>query len=234
MKSERRSTALLALLLIVPVPSLGVWASMMMWPGTALGKGIYIGGKVWLVLLPFIWRLVVDRRPISLSPVRQGGLRMGVVIGLAISAIIVAGYLLIGRDLIDAEHVRQEADQNGIGTWTMYLLGMLAWVFVNSVIEEYVYRWFMFEKFEVLTGGGIAVIASALCFTVHHVIALWEQFTDAPLIIVAGSLGVFIGGVVWSWMYLRYRSIWPGWVSHAIVDVAVFGVGADIIFWSAP
>ena len=43
-------------------------------------------------------------------------------------------------------------------------------------------------------------------------------------------LGVMIGGLVWSWMYMRYRSIWPGWVSHAIVDVAVFGVGAWVLF----
>jgi membrane protease YdiL (CAAX protease family) len=41
---------------------------------------------------------------------------------------------------------------------------------------------------------------------------------------------VFTGGAIWSWLYVRYRSIWPGYLSHAIVDVAVFAVGWWIIF----
>jgi membrane protease YdiL (CAAX protease family) len=41
---------------------------------------------------------------------------------------------------------------------------------------------------------------------------------------------VFIGGCVWSWCFLRFRSIWPGYVSHVIVDVAVFAVGYLILF----
>jgi uncharacterized protein len=46
---------------------------------------------------------------------------------------------------------------------------------------------------------------------------------------VLGSLGVFAGGAVWSHLYLRTRSIWPGYLSHALADVAVFAVGAQII-----
>ena len=45
-----------------------------------------------------------------------------------------------------------------------------------------------------------------------------------------GFRGIFIGGTVWSGLYLRYRSIWPGYASHAIVDVAVFGIGWWVIF----
>jgi len=77
-------------------------------------------------------------------------------------------------------------------------------------MEEYVWRWFVFRKFEVLLGGQLAVPAAALAFTAHHVIVLAAQFdwADRPL----GSCGVFIGGAAWSWLYLRYRSIWPGYV----------------------
>ena len=44
------------------------------------------------------------------------------------------------------------------------------------------------------------------------------------------TLGVFLGGCAWSWLYLRYRSIWPGYISHIIADIAVFGVGWMILF----
>ena len=71
-------------------------------------------------------------------------------------------------------------------------------------MEEYVWRWFVFRKFEVLLGGKLAVPAAALAFTAHHVIVLAAQF-DWP-IAVLGSCGVFIGGAAWSWLYLRYGS----------------------------
>ena len=74
----------------------------------------------------------------------------------------------------------------------------------------------------------ISVGGSALAFTIHHVFALKAQFGWSVTLIA--SLGIFIGGGVWSWMYARYRSIWPGYVSHAIVDVAVFAIGWMLIF----
>ena len=38
------------------------------------------------------------------------------------------------------------------------------------------------------------------------------------------------GRASWGWLYLRHRSIWSGYVSHAIVDVAVFVIGYGLIF----
>jgi uncharacterized protein len=42
--------------------------------------------------------------------------------------------------------------------------------------------------------------------------------------------GVFAGGVIWSALYLRYRSIWPGYLSHALADLAIFAIGASLLF----
>jgi membrane protease YdiL (CAAX protease family) len=72
------------------------------------------------------------------------------------------------------------------------------------------------------------VVAAALAFTAHHVIALAAQFNWGVTLL--GSLGVFSGGAAWSWLYLRYRSIWPGYISHAMVDVAIFVIGYGLIF----
>jgi membrane protease YdiL (CAAX protease family) len=27
-----------------------------------------------------------------------------------------------------------------------------------------------------------------------------------------------VGGVLWAWMTLRYRSLWPAWLSHTVMD----------------
>ncbi|NNF43567.1 MAG: CPBP family intramembrane metalloprotease [Phycisphaerales bacterium] len=219
-------SALVALLLLVPAPSIGVIAAMIVWPGDA-GVAVFAAAKVWMIALPLVWWVAIDRRRPSLSPARMGGFRLGIGLGLLISGLIFLAFALAGPRLIDAEHVRAMAQQNGIGTPTRYLLAAVYWICVNSVLEEYVYRWFIFRKLEVLMPARLAVVGSAVCFTVHHVIALKVQF-DWPVTVI-GSVGVFAGGAIWSWLYARYQSIWPAYVSHAIVDVAVFAVGWRII-----
>jgi uncharacterized protein len=229
MKESWRS-ALVALLLLVPVPSLGVFFAMVFEPtrGTPLGQGLYFFSKIWILVLPIVWLKMVDRQPFSLSPVRRGGLLVGMMLGLIIGAAIIGGYLLFASKLIDASEMRGAADRNGIGTIGAYLGLVLYLTFVNSLLEEYVWRWFVFRKCELIVGGKLAVVLSALMFTLHHVIALAAQ-TNWTTTLIA-STGVFIGGCTWSWCYLRYRSIWPGYVSHLIVDAAVFVVGWWILF----
>jgi membrane protease YdiL (CAAX protease family) len=44
------------------------------------------------------------------------------------------------------------------------------------------------------------------------------------------SLGLFVGGVAFSWQYVRYRSIWIPYITHAMCDVVVFGIGYVLLF----
>jgi membrane protease YdiL (CAAX protease family) len=226
----RQRRALIALLVLVPAPSIGVFFAMVFEPtrGTALGQSIYAGSKLWILALPIIWLKLVDKAQLSLSPPRHGGLMTGAALGILIAAAIFMTYWLVGARWIDAAQVREAADRNGIGTPVNYFGLILYLALVNSLLEEYVWRWFVFRKCEIVMGSAAAVIASALFFTLHHVIALRAQ-TNWTITLLA-SLGIFIGGCAWSWCYRRYRSIWPGYVSHLIVDAAVFTIGWRLLF----
>ena len=198
---------------------------------TPTGKFIFAACKLWMALLPVVWLKFVDREPLSWSPPRFSGFRVGAVLGLAIAAVIFAAYgVALHLGVIHPEKIADRAAQTGLNHLSVYVSSAIWWVTVNSLMEEYVWRWFVFRKFEVLLGGKPAVIAAALAFTAHHVIVLAAQF-NWP-IVVLGSMGVFIGGAAWSWLYLRYRSVWPGYVSHAIVDAAIFIIGYWLIFGS--
>jgi len=218
----------LALLLMVPVPSLGVLVGMYLVPGTLLGQGLFFLAKAWIFLFPVAWRVVVDKERPSLSPARHGGFGLGAALGAGISVVIVAGYFLVGRRLIDASHLREIVGGIGLESPVVYLAGAAYWILVNSILEEYVWRWFVVSKLRDLCRAEAAVILSALAFTLHHIVAMWAYFGVAMVVIA--SLGIFIGGAAWSWCYVKYRSIWPGYLSHAIVDVAVFGLGYHILF----
>jgi len=223
-----RRRAILALALLVPAPSLGTLAAMSLFPGTALGKGLFAASKLWLAAFPAVWMMLVDRERFGLSPARKGGFLMGLASGLGLGLLVVLGWLAFGQGLLDRTAFAGKMREVGLGSLPMYLGGAAYWILVNSVLEEYVWRWFVFRKCVALVGPRAAALLSALFFTLHHFIAL-RAYCPLP-VAVAASIGVFSGGAVWSLLYARYRSVWPGYVSHAIVDLCVFGVGATMLF----
>ena len=220
--------SLIALLLLVPAPSLGAIFGMTLMPERALGKVLFFASKLWILFLPVFWRLVIDKEPLSISRPKHGGFKVAAVLGLAISVIIFAVYFTLGRMLIDPAMVRDMAAETGLSNVYAYIGGAAYWILINSVIEEYVWRWFVVEKCRDLMSSRAAIATSAFIFTVHHIFAMHIYFSW--LVVTAVSVGIFIGGAVWSWCYIRYRSIWPGYVSHAIVDLAVFVIGYLLIF----
>ena len=223
---------LIALALIAPVPSLAALFGLTA-PEGAWGVAVWIGSKAWLLLIPLIWQLKVERVPLSASLPRRGGMGLGAGLGLAIAGVIVGAYLLFGRAWIDPAVIRATLEPFGLTKPSVYLGAVAYWVLFNSLVEEYVFRWFLASRGEALFRGHRfatlgAVLLSAACFTGHHIVAMAAYFDWRVTLI--GSLGVFVGGAMWSALYLRYRSIWVPYVSHAIVDVAVFGIGAVLLF----
>ncbi|MGE3164015.1 MAG: lysostaphin resistance A-like protein [Planctomycetota bacterium] len=226
LEERDRQRAWLALALLVPAPSLGALFLLWIWPG-ALGSAIWGVSKVWLLAFPLLWWRFVDKQRWSASPVRNGGLRVGAASGVVIAGAIAVTYIGFGEALVDPARLRTMASKNGLDQPATYL-GLAVYLsFVNSLAEEYVWRWFVFTKCEKIMPRGAAVVAAGVFFMIHHTIALAAQFGWE--ITILGSVGTLIGGVAWSFLYLRYRSVWPGYVSHVLADLAVFAVGWDIL-----
>lgn len=223
-----RRRAILSLAVWIPAPSLGVLFGMIWFPGQTLGIAAFLLCKIWFFGLPAAWRLLVEREPLSLSPARRGGWGLGIGSGLLLGAIVFLLGAGPGGALIDPAFFRERLTAAGLGSPAAYLAGAAYWILVNSVLEEYAWRWFCYRQFETLLRPGVAAAASAAAFALHHFLAL-QVYLPLPAAAI-GTLGVGLGGWVWSLLYGRTRSIWPGYVSHALADVAVFWLGARILF----
>ena len=227
MNEKRR--ALLALVLLVPVPSFGTWMGMVAAEGP-VGQTLFVASKVWILLLPVMWIMLMDRQRPRVPRPAARGMPAAVATGSVIFVAIAVGYWWLGRQRIDVELMREQIHANGLTTPLLYLLGALYWCTVNSILEEYVWRWFVVTRCEVLMPRLAAVILSGLLFTAHHVIALNDLFFYDWQLTALGSVGVFIGGTTWSWLYLRYRNIWAAYVSHVFADVIIFAIGWKLLF----
>lgn len=223
---------LFATLLIVAVaPSIGSLAGLWIFTG-AIGSTIYAICKAVLYGVPTVvaWRSVtgIDVRMGVRAGMTPSGLLWGVVSGVVIGGGIVLLWFGWLDSILDTDRLLVVMKESGLERRSRYWL-FAAWLILgNSLLEEFVFRWFVDSR---LAGLGmkplIAIPLSALVFTIHHVIVL-AAFFDPPMVL-AGSLGVFIGGLLWSWSLRRWKSLVPGWISHALVDLAIALVGASML-----
>jgi uncharacterized protein len=226
-----RTSAVIALLFLAPVPTVGVVAALHAAPGTG-GRVVFATAKLWLLLFPAAWYLAIERGRPSWSPPARDGLRVGAAVGLAMAAAILAAYWGVLRVHVDPQPVRQAAAEMGIGSPVSYIAGAAAWILVNSLVEEVVWRWFVLKQLRALLPAALAILGSAALFTTHHAVAMTAYL--GPALLVLGSLAVLVAGACWSFLYLRYDSIWPGWISHVVADIAVFVIGWQLLFSRTP
>ncbi|NJO94186.1 MAG: CPBP family intramembrane metalloprotease [Hydrococcus sp. RM1_1_31] len=222
-----RQNTILPLFLIAIAASFGVVMSLHIAPGI-VGKIAYSLSHLWMWGLPLAWHIWVDRGTISLSRPKRVELLVGTILGLLMLGAILGAYWLFGQQWIDPLTVKSKAQQIGTNNVWIYLTGAIYFSFVNSLIEEYVWRWFVTGKCEKLLPKNGAIILAALLFTLHHIIGL-AAYVDWRTVFL-GSLGVFIGGAIWSWSYLTYRSIWSSYISHILADIAIAIVGWQLLF----
>lgn len=229
--SASTGRALVQLAIVIIAPSLGALSALWLWPGP-VGGGVYAACKAVLYGVP-LWVLWKRLGTVGLlcwpfsrasGTVVVTGLASGVLIGVGIW--LLWTYLLSSR--VDPSPLVDVMLENGMAN-PLKFWAFAAWLCLgNSLLEEVVFRWYVDTRLEKL-GLSIApvLLVSASIFTAHHVIVLGAYF-DWPMVAL-GSAGVFIGGVVWSLFRIRFSTVLPGWISHALVDVAVVVVGWSIL-----
>ncbi|MEG4575964.1 CPBP family intramembrane metalloprotease [Microcoleus sp. N3A4] len=222
-----RKTALLALTLLVPVASIGIIAGLYIAPG-GWGQTLSVLCQVWLLVFPIAWSVFVDRKKLSLSLPKRRELVAGAIWGIFMFAVIVGVYSFLGQHWIDPVVAKEKAQQLGINSANIYLIVEAYFVLVNSLIEEFTWRWFVCNKCQILIPGTGAIFLSSLFFTLHHIWVI-AAYSDWHAVLL-GSLAVFAAGIIWSQCYLTYRSLWSSYISHAIADFALAIIAWQILF----
>ena len=105
----------------------------------------------------------------------------GLLLGALFGAVVLGANALIGERWLDPEVLREVADSAGFGTPGAYLAIAAYIALVNSLLEEYVWRWFVYRKCEALWRPPVATVATACFFSVHHALAFnWRTARAFP------------------------------------------------------
>jgi membrane protease YdiL (CAAX protease family) len=198
-----------------------------------LQQATYVVGKCAQFALPVAFCLLVERRWPRWRRPRFAGLALGLAFGLAVAGGMLGLYYAEVRHWPALERapnlVRGKLREFGITTGGGYLLFAAFLVVAHSLLEEYYWRWFVFGRLRRQIPEMAALVLSSLAFMAHHVLVLnvflAGYFWTA---VVPFSLAIAVGGAVWAWLYARTDSVWSSWLSHLLVDAAIFVVGWDL------
>jgi membrane protease YdiL (CAAX protease family) len=230
----------LALAFALGFPSLLTWADFVLLArggGQAnlaqqlaygLGKGVQFA---WPLICVALWERRLPRP--ALPSLR--GLEMGVLFGLLVAGGIFGLYFGILRDTpifgATPERLRHKLEEFDLASPAGFALFAGFVIVPHSLLEEYYWRWFVFGQLRRRLTLPSAILHSSLGFMAHHVIVLAVFFPEQWFTAVLPfSLCLAVGGAVWAWLYERSGSLYAPWLSHLLIDAALFGVGYDLFF----
>jgi membrane protease YdiL (CAAX protease family) len=235
LSQKNRQLLVFALLVSMTLPTFITWLYFLVLvtdkdKPNGVQQAAYLTGKAAQFLLPVIVVWLLEKRLPRPQRPRFDGIALGAIFGVAVAAAI---FLLYYCWLADApilghtpQRVQEKVEQLGLNSPLRYGLLTAGYALVHSLFEEYYYRWFIFGYLRKLLPFAPAALVSGLAFMAHHVILLYVFLPQYFLIAALPfALCIALGGMCWAWLYERTATIYSAWVSHGIVDAAIFALG---------
>lgn len=184
---------------------------------------------VLLVFVPFILLYKVRKTTFTeeyqLKSVSFDELKVPLAVGVFIYVGTLVGYLIL-RSLIDPNLVVDGLKENGITAGNI-VLACLYLSFINSFLEEFFFRGFMFKEFSKITVTWGYIVSSAF-FSVYHVLVMFTLFDW--IMGVISIVGLFLVGLVLTYMNRTNKSIINSWIVHVFADLGVVTIGLYLFF----
>lgn len=204
--------------------------------GSSYQQIAYGAGKVLQFGFPVVWVWLWYRgkfRSLSFGQIDKRQLWYGIGFGLFVVASMFSIYFLmiapteIATKLI--EMVKEKVSGFGVDSFWKYLALGIFYALCHSFMEEYYWRWFVFDYLKKFVSVWTANILSSLGFMAHHVILLAFFFGwESPLTYLF-SASIAVGGMFWAWQYQQTGRLRSPWLSHMIVDAGIFALGYFLV-----
>ncbi len=224
-----------AVLAAMVLPTLTTWLYFVVLQDAAetVQQCVFTAGKLLQFGFPIVWVLAVRRERLRLRRPDFAGVAIGIGFGVLVCVFMWLTYeqwLKPGGWFNQTgETVYRKISGFGIDRPTKYVAMVIFYSLGHSFLEEYYYRWFIFGRLQRMVPLGAAVVISSLAFTAHHTIVLGIYFGWFSWMTILFSLAIAVGGAAWALIYQRSNSLLGPWLSHLLVDVAIFVIGYDMV-----
>lgn len=149
-------------------------------------------------------------------------LLISAVLGSAVYGFLVGGYLLLARFVDLTEMILVLTAQSGVSA-ANFLWVSLYISFINSFLEEFLFRGFAFLTLKEKAGRKFAYLFSAAVFAFYH-FGMIAGSVNIP-VWIAAMAGLFVAGCVLNWLNEKSGNIYVSWLVHMFANFGINTVG---------
>lgn len=189
-------------------------------PGYAVKSAIKLALFLLLPLLLSLWSKEVLY--LKLFRFQKNGFLTALGLGVGVYAVILGGYFLV-RPFFDFSGIAGKLTENAGVDADNFLFVALYISFVNSLLEEFFFRGFVFTNLKRLGSRSLAYWFSALAFALYHVAMMTGWFSPALFLLVMA--GLTIGGMLFNYLNERLNCVYVSWLVHMFANFAINTIG---------
>ena len=148
------------------------------------------------------------------------------VLGILLFMFLLGVYFIF-KGFLDIDAIRMDFISKYKITKDSLLLYGLYMSFVNSLLEEFFFRGFIFLNLKKIGYRRIGYLASSLLFAIYHIANFQNWFS--PLLYILAIAGLFIGGTIFNLLDDRDNTFFNSWFVHICADLAIVLIGYMIL-----
>ncbi len=148
-----------------------------------------------------------------------------VILGAGVFIAIIVAYIFMKQYLDSAQLVLEFQEKYKINTGNILYYSFYL-VFINSFLEEFFFRGFLFLNMKRLGFRNTAYAFSSLLFAVYH-IANFQNWLF-PAAFVFALIGLFVGGSIFNYLDEKQETFLNSWLVHICADLAIISIGLYI------
>ncbi len=147
---------------------------------------------------------------------------LGAVLGFIVFSIIIVAYIIMNK-YIDSDQLilefqeKYKINKGNLMSYSIYL------VFVNSFLEEFFFRGFIFLNIKKLGMKKTAYVFSSILFALYHIANFQNWFHVIMFILVL--FGLFVGGCIFNYLDDKPETFLNSWFVHICADLAIVLIG---------
>lgn len=158
----------------------------------------------------------------SLFNINKNGIKFSFILGICIYLIILFAYLTLGR-FFDLTNITKILNSTLNITKHNFIYVSIYICFINSLLEEFLFRGVAFLSLKSLLNKRFAYIFSSFSFSIYHVSMILNWFNPILFFIVLFSL--FIAGIIFNFLNDKYENIYCSWIVHMFANFAINTIG---------
>lgn len=144
------------------------------------------------------------------------------LLALGIYGLIIIAYFIL-KNFIDLNGIQMILNNNLKISKDNFIYVALYISFINSLLEEFFFRGFIFLNLNKTMTQSSSYCISAFAFSIYHVAILANWFN--PILFLVALVSLFVGGLIFNWLNEKNENIYNSWLVHMFANFAINTIG---------